>query len=140
MRQEKLLAQAPPAETDVLRGTVVYFTGVKSASQRKLEGLVWRNGGIVQKVWRRRQVTHVIADNLAASKVEKELNADPADRAVVVTPKWLLNSLKNGSRLPTWDFRVVKGVPGVKDVASFFSRNTGKTQNCKADKKCDGAK
>lgn len=140
VRQEKLVAQAPAAETDVLRGTVVYFTGVKSASQRKLEGLVWRNGGIVQKVWRRRQVTHVIADNLAASKVEKELNADPADRAAVVTPKWILNSLKKGSRLPTWDFRVVKGVPGVMDVANFFNRNTGKTRKGKADEMSGGAK
>lgn len=140
VRQQKLLAQAPAAETHVLRGVIVYFTGVKSASQRKLEALVWRNGGVVHKVWRRRSVTHVVADNLAASKIEKELNALPADRAVVVTPTWLLSSLKNGEKLPTWEFRVVKGLPGVKNVATFFNSSKGNVQKDKGDNNCPGAK
>lgn len=121
-RQQKLIAQAPRAETDILRGVVVYFTGVKSISQRKLEAVVWRNGGVVDKLWRRQQVTHIIADNLAASKVQKEIDASPADRSVVVSPKWILQSVERGERLPTWDFRVIKGIPGVKNIAGFFQK------------------
>lgn len=120
VRQKKLISQAPRAETRILHGVVIYFTGVKSASQRKLEGVVWRNGGVVDKLWRRQQVTHVIADNLAASKIQKEIDASPADRSVVVSPKWLLKSVERGVLLPTWGFRVIKGIPGVKNVATFF--------------------
>lgn len=76
----------------------------------------------MQKVWLRRRVTHVIADNLAASKIEKELKLHVKNAAVVVRPDWILESLKQGERLPTWEFRVVKSPPGVKDVASFFKK------------------
>lgn len=127
-RQKKLTSQAPVAETSVLKGVTVYFTGLKTHSQRKMEALVWRNGGIVQKVWLRRRVTHVIADNLAASKVEKELQLDVKNAAVVVRPTWILESLKKGERLPTWDFRVVRSPPGVKDVASYFKKGQRRTK------------
>ena len=62
----------------------------------------------------------MIADNLAASKIQKEIDASPADRSVVVSPKWLLKSVERGVLLPTWGFRVIKGIPGVKNVATFF--------------------
>lgn len=122
-RQKKLAAQAPKAQTDILKGVKVYFTGVKSTSQRRLERLVWENGGEVLKVWYRKQVTHVIADCLAASKVEKELSLEVTKRgqAVVVKPKWLQNSLSEGKKLPTWKYQVVLHAD-VRDVATFFRR------------------
>lgn len=123
-RQKKLQSQAPSAETAILSGVTVYFTGVSSHSQRKLEALVWRNGGVVQKVWLRKHVTHVIADNLAASKIEKELRLGVKSAAVVVRPVWIMECLREGKRLPTWDFRVVQGMPGVKDIASFFAKRS----------------
>lgn len=122
-RQKKLAAQAPKAQTDILKGVKVYFTGVKSTSQRRLERLVWENGGEVLKVWYRKQVTHVIADCLAASKVEKELSLEVIKRgqAVVVKPKWLQNSLSEGKKLPTWKYQVARHAD-VRDVATFFRR------------------
>lgn len=124
IRQEKLAKQAPKAESHILDGVKIYFTGVKSTSQRKLEAMVWKNGGTVLKVWQRKKVTHVISDCLAASKMEKELTADASIRckAVILRPTWIFESLKEGRMLPTWKFRVVRGPPDVKNIASFFRK------------------
>jgi len=121
-RQKKLESQAPKAATNILQGTSIYFTSVKSASQRTLEGIVWKNGGSVQKVWLRKRVTHVVADNLAASKVEHELSGDPARKSagVVVKPSWVVDSVRAGAMLPTWEYRVVRGPPDVADIGRFF--------------------
>lgn len=122
-RQNKIVAQAPKAETDVLKGVKIYFTGVKSTSQRSLERLVWQNGGEVLKVWYRKQVTHVIADCLAASKAEKELSENVSKRgqAIVVRPTWLQHSLREGKKLPTWKYQLVRR-PDVHNVAKFFRK------------------
>ncbi|CAN8064432.1 unnamed protein product [Agarophyton chilense] len=123
-RERKLSAQAPAAVTDILKGVKVYFTGVKSTSQRRLERLVWENGGEVLKVWHRKRVTHVIADCLAASKIEKELSLSVSQRgpAVVVKPKWLEDSLRERKKIATWKYQIVRH-RDVRDVANFFQRN-----------------
>ncbi|KAI0567105.1 BRCT domain containing protein [Gracilaria domingensis] len=123
-KQKKLTAQAPAAVTHILNGVKVYFTGVKSTSQRRLERLVWENGGEVLKVWYRKQVTHVVADCLAASKIEKELSLSVSQRgqAVIVKPKWLEDSLRERKKLAPWEYQVVRH-GDIRDVGGFFRTN-----------------
>ncbi len=122
IREEKLTAQAPAAKSAVLRGCTFYFTGLKSRSQMALSRRVWRHGGVVLTMWRRRTVTHVVCDNLAASKIQQEISqrgSASAWRGVVVRPEWVEDSLKKGKMLPTREYRVIQD-NSIKDVRSFF--------------------
>lgn len=67
------------------------------------------NGGTVSYGWARRSVTHVVADRLAASKIEKELHmrGSNAWRGAIVKPEWLLSSVEEGRKLPVSDYEVI---------------------------------
>lgn len=129
-RQKKLVSQAPTAISVLFKRLHVYCTGVRSHSQRRLETLVWRNGGTVHKVWMRTVVTHVIADNLCASKIEKELSLTSSNRwsGVIVRPEWLLQSVKLNKLLPTWDFQIIKTPPNVKNLDVYFQNKKATCQ------------
>lgn len=123
IREEKLAAQAPSAKSSILRGCTFYFTGLKSRSQMTLSRRVWRHGGFVLTMWRRRAVTHVVCDNLAGGKIEKEISqrgSPSAWRGVVVRPEWVEDSLKKGKMLPTREYRVIQE-DTTKDIRSFFT-------------------
>lgn len=121
-RQKKLVSQAPTAVSFLLKRMHVYFTGVRSHSQRRLESLVWHHGGTVHKIWMRTIVTHIVADNLCASKIEKELSLSSSKRwpGVIVRPEWLLQSVKLKKLLPTWEFQIIKTPPNVKNLETYF--------------------
>ena len=122
IRETKLREQAPVSQSDLLSGKHFYFTGVKTGGQRHLEGLVWRYGGVVHRVWYRRKITHVIADNLASSKLEKEIQTGSKWAGVIVKPSWLVESINKRKLMPTWEYRLVKGPADVADVAKFFCK------------------
>lgn len=67
-------------------------------------------------------MTHVIADNLAASKVEKEIKARPMERMLVVRPEWVKECVTRGAMVGTEAFRVVEAPPGVRDLTKFFGK------------------
>lgn len=75
----------------------------------ELTRMVHENGGIVSYGWARRSVTHVVADRLAASKIEKELQARGSNawRGSIVKPEWLLSSIERGRKLPVSEYEVI---------------------------------
>lgn len=132
-RHKKLVAQAPCPVTTLFHRIHIYCTSVRSHSQRALESIVWRNGGTVHKNFLRTVVTHVIADNLCASKIDKELSltssTNNTQQVIVVRPQWILQSLQRKKLLPTWDFQLVKAPPNIKTLDHFFqsqSKNLNK--------------
>lgn len=123
-RQKKLCEQAPGALTQLFQSKHIYFNSVRSHSQRALESLVWRNGGTVHKNYLRTVITHVIADNLCASKMEKEMRSatqsQGRSQSVIVKPEWLLQSVKQQKVLPTWKFQIVRNPSDTKTLDTFF--------------------
>lgn len=138
-RARKLAEQAPKSRTLLLEGLTFYFTGVKSHSQMHLSRKVWENGGSVLPMWQRRKVTHVVADNLAASKVHKELKqfgAHAAWKGVVVKPNWITDCLRRRKRLPVHDYRVVEDKT-ITDIRSYFGKRTKSTsKDCNPKTSC----
>lgn len=88
---------------------------------------MWTHGGRVAKLWLRRDVTHVVADNLAAAKMEKEIKARPSERTLVVTPQWLTECVTRGIVVRTDKFRVIKTPPGLCDLTNFFAKEAKST-------------
>lgn len=129
LREARIRAQAPAARTELFAGCVFFFNSVKSTSQMELERAAWENGGAVLRGWARRRVTHVVADCLAGSKVQKELAGAGAARAnrgsaVVVKPAWISACVAAGARVDVFPFRVVRD-PTVRQV--FFPGTKEKT-------------
>lgn len=138
LRQERLVAQAPPPQTAILRGVHIYFTGVRSHSQRRLETLVWKNGGTVHKHLSHSAVTHIVADNLCVSKAERYLSnivsarANAANQPNLVRPQWLAQSVQHRRILPTWKFQLIQSIPNVRSINNYFSsasRSTSPSPN-----------
>lgn len=135
-RQKKLVAQAPRPVTSLLTRLHIYFTGVRSHSQRRLETIVWRNGGTVHKNCLRTIITHIIADNLCASKIEKEISPKSRWSGVIVRPQWLLSSVQTQKLLPTWEFQLIKNPSNVKKIDTFFrGKKSNRESNNSANKK-----
>jgi hypothetical protein len=132
-RSRKIQKQAPKAKTQLLKGVTVYFTCVVSESQHctfpvqnclfslrgnepiqkltslmpflvtDLTRLVWEAGGVVSYGWSRRSVTHVVADRLAAPKIDKELRLTGKGkswRGFIVKPAWIVTSVQRGKKEP----------------------------------------
>lgn len=129
VRHKKLTEQAPSSKTKLFEGLHLYFTGVKSYSQRRLETLVWQNGGTVHRDCLRSIITHIVADNLSGSKIEKELSLNLKNHRPIniLSPKWILQSVDVQRLLPTWKFQVVKGPCKVKPIDRYFRTNKPKT-------------
>lgn len=127
LRQERLVAQAPPSQTALLRDVHIYFTGVRSHSQRRLETLVWKNGGTVHKHLSHSAVTHIVADNLCVSKTDRYLSnmmstrANTANQPTLVRPQWLVQSVQQKRMLPTWKFQLIQSIPNVRSINNYFS-------------------
>lgn len=129
IREDKLASQAPKAKSAILHGCTFYFTGLKSRSQMALSRRVWRHGATVLSMWERRSVTHVVCDNLAAGKIQKEISqrgSATAWKGVVVRPEWVENSLRKGKMLPTDEYRVVRD-ESIKDIRTFFTAKKSKS-------------
>lgn len=122
-RVAKVRSQAPKRESSTLEGVRVYFTGLKRESQYELGRRVWRHGGEVLPLLSRRRVTHVISEQLAASKIEKELGAKERDRVPIVRPQWLLHSIEQGKKLPLFQYLLVKD-KRTNGIDKYFSRAT----------------
>lgn len=120
-RIAKVRSQAPKAESHILDGVCVYFTGIKRGAQYELGRQVWRHGGQVLPMPARRKVTHVIAENLAASKIEKELRAKERDRLLIVTPQWIKDSIRQNKKLPTFDYLLVKNTQ-TRGMDRYFNK------------------
>ena len=136
-RSAKLAAQAPKRRSGLFSGLTFYFTGVKSHSQMKLSRDVWKHGGHVLPMWERRKITHVVADNLASAKINKELEqigSASAWKGAVVKPEWVVESIRRKKREPVGRYSVITD-SSVKDIRSFFGQQkptkngTKKTKN-----------
>lgn len=74
-------------------------------------------------------MTHVVCDNLAAGKIQKEISqrgSATAWKGVVVRPEWVENSLRKGKMLPTDEYRVVRD-ESIKDIRTFFTAKKSKS-------------
>jgi hypothetical protein len=67
-------------------------------------------------------VTHVIADRLAGSKLEKELQSvgrPNAWRGTIVRPDWITTCVARKELVPTFEYRIVK--TGIRNIAALLS-------------------
>lgn len=117
---------------DVFQNVVVWVDGRTNPGRLEIRNIVMRNGGQFETYWTS-QVTHVVADTLAAATAKRArtlLAASPSSglkkgnaNLKMVTAQWVSQSLKMKKRLPEWQFPI-PGVqlPGQKSVAALLRK------------------
>lgn len=141
------LTVSPEEETDILPakqrgifdGLVIYINGSTHPliSDHKLKHLLAENGARMSIHLGRRSVTHVIlgrpcgtvggdpgsGGGLAGTKIQKEIRRVGGCGVKYVGVEWILDSIKQGKRLPEARFANLKtAAPGQKSVYSMFSK------------------
>mmetsp|Transcript_27419 Transcript_27419/g.35944 ORF Transcript_27419/g.35944 Transcript_27419/m.35944 type:complete len:194 (-) Transcript_27419:144-725(-) len=105
LRNEKLKSQSLESKTDIFKGKVLFFNGrTGEISAFHLMNMVQRNGGRVSSHFSPTFVTHIIAENLSASKIQKMLKSKC--RTKIVKPDWITESLAAQRLLPDSEFQL----------------------------------
>lgn len=94
---------APP----IFQGCRLYFNGrTGNVTSYYLTKLVQDHGGNLAREFKVTRVTHIVACNLSGSKTDKLLKS--CGKIKCVRPEWILESVKQGKKLPEYDFFVYK--------------------------------
>ncbi|KAH6609727.1 hypothetical protein Trco_003073 [Trichoderma cornu-damae] len=131
-------AQDVPQKRKLFDGVTVYVNGstFPLVSDHRLKQLISENGGTMSLHLGRRRVTHVIlgrqngsgqgkgaGGGLAAGKLEKEIRKMGGCGVQFVSVEWVLESLKEGKRLPEARFSTLKIAPKAQNsVFGLYSR------------------
>lgn len=120
LRQQFSSEFRTPTST-IFDGVVIWVDGYTTPSRLQLRQLIGARGGKLETYFSADRVTHIVAQTLAAA-TRKRLNHMTAPLKVV-TPKWVVDSIQRGVRLPERDYPV-RGMtdPLQKSVASMFKR------------------
>ena len=86
--------------SSILQGVSVYINGYTDPPDADLKALVRAHGGNYEYMYSASKVTHIIANNMADTKIKKFPNA------LVVTPKWIVDSVEAGAQLPTEPYKL----------------------------------
>ncbi|TMW60650.1 hypothetical protein Poli38472_000692 [Pythium oligandrum] len=90
-----------------MQGCRIYFNGrTGKVSSYYLAKLVQEHGGNMSSEYKVTRVTHMVACNLSGSKADKVFKS--CGKVKCVRPEWILESVKQGKRLPEFDFLVYK--------------------------------
>lgn len=109
----------------VLTGVTVWVDGYTRPGREELRCIIGENGGFFE-VYPTGRVTHIVAESLAAAtRLRLKKNENGRRKVRVVTPKWVVESVEKGRRLPEAEFSV-KGMtdPGQKSIGSFFKKKS----------------
>lgn len=93
-------SRAAHVESPVLRGVVLWVDGYTSPSRLRLRDLAGRHGGALETYFDADVVTHVVAETLAAATRIRLQKCVSAARVRVVTPAWVVDSVRHARRLP----------------------------------------
>ena len=99
--------------SSILQGVSVYINGYTDPPDADLKALVRAHGGNYEYMYSASKVTHIIANNMADAKIKKLPNA------VVVTPKWIMDSVEAGVQLPTESYKLYGKRPSNQKPLSF---------------------
>ena len=86
--------------SSILQGVSVYINGYTDPPDAELKALLRAHGGNYEYMYSASKVTHIIANNMADTKIKKMPNA------LVVTPKWIVDSVAAGAQLPTEPYKL----------------------------------
>lgn len=102
-----------------LSGVVAWVDGYTTPTRLQLRDVLGRHGGALETYFTDR-VTHVVAETLAAA-TRKRMKGMTKRTFKVVTPAWVVQSVREGRRLDEADFQVKgMGEPGQRSVANMF--------------------
>lgn len=99
--------------SSILHGVSVYINGYTNPPDAELKALVRAHGGNYEYKYSASKVTHIIANNMADTKIKKLPNA------LVVTPKWIVDSVEAGAQLPTEPYKLYGKRPRDQKTLSF---------------------
>lgn len=119
LRQARLLRQAPPARSALFARLTFYVDSVRSTHQSKLRRLLHQHGALVHSHYSARALTHVLADNMAASKLARFSAATSGP--LLVRPQWVLRCVARNALVPTSPFRLVRPPPSVAPITNYFT-------------------
>lgn len=110
----------------IFDAVVIWVDGYTTPSRLQLRQLIGERGGRLETYFSVDKVTHIVAETLATATRKRLKNMTAAFK--VVTPKWVVDSIQRGVRLPEKNYSV-HGMtdPSQKNVASMFKR-VGKTK------------
>ncbi|GJQ09111.1 hypothetical protein GpartN1_g6619.t1 [Galdieria partita] len=94
----------------VFAGVTIWVDGETSPSREELRKLVGLGGGNFETYFSRHLVTHIVAENLSASKI-KELKKYRLHSICVVRPQWVVDSFVNKKIQPVARYLI----PGMLD-------------------------
>lgn len=101
------------ASSTVLKDLVVYIDGLTCPPAHELKKIILANGGYVDQYPRKTTITHIIASNLTIRKFEQWANMK------VVTPEFILDSIKAGKVLPWTRYRLVLNSASQPRISNF---------------------
>ena len=88
-KKAKLDGQGPAASTALFAGVKAYVNGYTRPSLNELRAIVGAHGGRIVQYWSRKSdLTHVIAENLPANKIQEV--KDSRNPVPVVLPTWIV--------------------------------------------------
>ena len=111
-KQIKLDAQfdaSRKTESNIFAGVVAAvdgFTGDLTALE--IKQIMSRHGGTYAQYVFSPGITHIIASNLPTAKVRKELSVKRRTPLAIVTPQWIIDSLKAKRQLPWGDYTLAQ--------------------------------
>ena len=106
--------------SSILQGVSVYINGYTDPPDAELKALVRAHGGNYEYMYSASKVTHIIANNMADTKIKKLANA------LVVTPKWIVDSVEAGVQLPTESYKLYGKRPANQKPLFFPTGTAGK--------------
>lgn len=103
-----------------LRGVTAWVNGATSPSREELRAKIGENGGLFE-AFMGPSVTHVVCERLATATRLRLKKAVAGRSLKVVTPAWVLDSIREGRKLPEAGY-AVEGMTevGQKNISSFF--------------------
>uniref|UniRef100_T1J4C2 DNA repair protein REV1 n=1 Tax=Strigamia maritima TaxID=126957 RepID=T1J4C2_STRMM len=81
--------------TAIFKGVTIYVNGLTDPTADELRRLMTVHGGVFHHYYVAQATTHIIATNLAYSKIK-----NVSKRDTIVTPKWIVDSIAAGKLLP----------------------------------------
>eukprot|EP00871_Galdieria_phlegrea_P000830 jgi/Galph1/1748/GphlegSOOS_G422.1 len=87
----------------VFTGVTVWVDGQTKPNREEIRQIVGLGGGHFETYFSRHLVTHIVAENLSASKL-KELKKYHLNSIAVVTPKWVVDSFERGELQPVANY------------------------------------
>ena len=106
-------------ETSIFNGVSIYIDGYTDPREDELKRLMRAHGGNYEYAFYPSKVTHVIATALANAKAKHMKNVE------VVHPKWILDSIEAGRKLPTAPYQILRKTPNNQKQLSCMKQEEG---------------